>query len=157
MYAERNSKYLKRFARKQKEFIDPKNFHLEGAQEYNIWYGRYLGDHWDQSAGRDPAPDRCVLETDAGATKADLGTHSSKKDRKFFCLHFARGMCAKGKDCQFFHRIPTPEDDARCDELFDCFGRQRHNKHRDDMGGVGSFMKPCRTLFVGRIVLLHER
>jgi hypothetical protein len=77
---------------------------------------------------------------------------SKKRDRRFFCLHFARGMCAKGKDCQFFHRIPTPEDDRRCDELFDCFGRQRHNKHRDDMSGVGSFMKPCRTLYIGGLL-----
>jgi hypothetical protein len=27
-------------------------------------------------------------------------------------------------------------DDAACDELFDCFGRQRHNTHKDDMSGV---------------------
>ena len=114
--------------------------------------------------GKEKAPDRCVLESDAGATTADASyiqqlrtgkapTESTKKkDRKFFCLHFARGMCAKGKDCYYYHRIPTPEDDARCDELFDCFGRQRHNKHRDDMSGVGSFMKPCRTLYIAGIV-----
>ena len=150
MYFDRNVKYLNRPARKQKEFFDPKKFHLEGANEYNIWYGRFLGDHWDQSAGRDAAPDRCNIEKDAGATKADiLGT---KKDKKFFCLHFARGICAKGCECSFYHRIPIPEDDAKCEELFDCFGRQRHNKHRDDMSGVGSFMKPCRTLFVGGFV-----
>ena len=52
----------------------------------------------------------------------------------------------------FFHRVPLPADDANTDELYDCFGRQRHNKHRDDMSGVGSFMKPCRTLFVGGLV-----
>lgn len=114
--------------------------------------------------GKEKAPDRCILENDAGATTADASyiqqlqtgkapsDSSKKKDRKFFCLHFARGMCAKGKDCYYYHRIPTPEDDARCDELFDCFGRQRHNKHRDDMSGVGSFMKPCRTLYIAGIV-----
>ena len=32
------------------------------------------------------------------------------------------------------------------------FGRQRHNKHRDDMSGVGSFLTPCRTIFVGGIL-----
>ena len=81
---EKNEKYLLRQARKQKEFIDPKNHRLEGADEYNIWYGRYLGDHWDQGAGKDAAESRCILEKDAGATKADI--HGSKKDRKFFCI-----------------------------------------------------------------------
>ena len=130
---------------------------LEGANEYNIWYGKFLGDHWDQSLGKDAATDRCVLERDAGFTKADgptpgieAETNAAGKSRnkRFFCLHFARGMCAKGRDCIFYHRIPTPKDDANTDELVDCFGRQRHAKHRDDMNGVGSFMKPCRTLYV---------
>jgi hypothetical protein len=116
------------------------------------------------SAGKEKAPDRCVLETDAGATLADANNirqlqtgvpmteEARKKDRRFFCLHFARGMCAKGSECNYYHRVPTLEDDARCDELFDCFGRQRHNKHRDDMNGVGSFAKPCRTLYVAGLL-----
>jgi hypothetical protein len=60
-------------------------------------------------------------------------------------------MCAKASECIFYHRIPLPADNARCDEMFDCFGRQRHAKHRDDMDGVGTFSKPCRTLFVGNL------
>jgi hypothetical protein len=100
---------------------------------------------------REAATDRCKLETDAGYTKAD-SLVSDKKTKRFFCLHFARGLCAKGSECSYYHRVPTPEDDARCDELFDCFGRQRHNKHKDDMSGVGTFMKPCRTLFVGNLL-----
>lgn len=140
MYSQRNALYLSRPSKKQKEFIDPKNYHLEGANEYNIWYGRFLGDHWEQGSGKDKAADRCVLETDAGYTKADSMVASEKesmkkKDKRYFCVHFAHGTCAKGKDCTYFHRIPTLEDDARTDELFDCFGRQRHNKHRDDMTG----------------------
>lgn len=35
------------------------------------------------------------------------------------------------------------------DELHDCFGRTRHKDHRDDMDGVGTILKPCRTLYVG--------
>jgi hypothetical protein len=64
-------------------------------------------------------------------------------------------MCAKGVECIFFHRIPTPRDDAACDELVDCFGRQRHAKHRDDMNGTGSFANPCRTLYVGGLQKEH--
>jgi hypothetical protein len=146
-YAEKNRQYLTRPARKQKDFIDPKKYHLEGANEYNIWYGHFIGDGPDNPRDREAASDRCVVERDSGFTKADSGG----KERRFFCVHFAHGVCAKGADCSFYHRIPTPDDDARCDEMLDCFGRQKHASHKDDMSGVGSFMKPCRTLFVGNL------
>lgn len=153
IYADSNARFLSRPARQQKEFIDPKNYHLEGAQEYNIWYGKYMTNSYENGASKEKASDRCVTETDAGFTRADgVLVKTSKKEKHFFCLHFARGMCAKGAECKFYHRIPTPEDDAGCDELFDCFGRPRHNKHKDDMSGTGSFMKPCRTLFVGSLL-----
>ena len=93
---------------------------------------------------------RCVVSTDAGRTKADnsgLGGH----EKRWFCLHFARGLCTKGSDCTFYHRIPTIEDDSKCEDAYDCFGRQRHANHRDDMNGVGSFLNPSRTLFVGNL------
>lgn len=118
-----------------------------------------MGDQWDQGLGKDPATDRCDVDRDAGYTKADgvmpgqqpekaTGGGGGRKNKRHFCLHFARGMCAKGNECIFFHRIPTPKDDACTDELVDCFGRQRHAKHRDDMNGTGSFANPCRTLYV---------
>jgi len=69
--------------------------------------------------------------------------------RGCFCLHFARGLCVRGQDCVYYHRIPTPEDDRLLDRAHDCFGRERHREHRDDRGGVGSFRDPSRTLYVG--------
>lgn len=55
----------------------------------------------------------------------------------------------KGQDCEYLHRLPTIHD------LFnpnvDCFGRDKHSDYRDDMGGVGSFMRQNRTVYVGRI------
>jgi hypothetical protein len=36
--------------------------------------------------------------------------------------------------------------------MSDIFGRSRHSKHKEDMSGVGSFMRPCRTLFVGNLL-----
>ena len=160
IYSDLNDKYLTRPAKKQKDYIDPSKYHVEGAQEYNIWYGKYMGSHDDKMA-KEPATDRCILVSDAGHTKADaikLSSNSNsnsggiRKDRRSFCLPFAHGMCAKGESCPFYHRIPLPKDDAATDELYDCFGRQKHNKHKDDMSGVGSFMKPCRTLFVGGLL-----
>ena len=92
--------------------------------------------------------ERCGETDAAGATKADA--HGDRKSR-FFCLHFAKGMCAKGAECHFFHRIPLLDDDNLVDNSVDCFGRERHAEHRDDMEGTGSFLKPSRTLYVGRL------
>ena len=81
---QKNALYLSRPARKQKEFIDPKNYHLEGANEYNIWYGRFLGDHWDSKGGKDKAADRCVLDLDAGFTRADaISKHGKDQSKKW--------------------------------------------------------------------------
>ena len=147
-YEARNATYLARPARKQIEHVPTKGAgYLEGAYEYNIWYNKYLGDHWTSQKDREPAETRVDLARDAGHTKADRHDNNLK----FFCLYFARGCCAHGKDCQFAHRIPVNADIKRLalDETKDIFGRERHREHRDDMGGVGAIMKPCRTLYAG--------
>ena len=43
-----------------------------------------------------------------------------------FCLFFARGGCAHGEKCGFYHRVPVGDDLGRLaqDELRDCFGRE---------------------------------
>eukprot|EP00842_Homolaphlyctis_polyrhiza_P005265 jgi/Hompol1/573/HPOL_002556-RA len=87
------------------------------------------------------AQTRCIIERDAGKTKA------GKKG--MFCIHFARGCCSKGKDCTFLHRIPMPGD--RTETTIDCFGRDKHRLDRDDMGGVGSFERLNTTLYVGHV------
>lgn len=65
------------------------------------------------------------------------------KEHGYFCIHFARGMCAKGVDCTYYHRVPTAEDDALIDRLHDVFGRERHSTHRDDMGGGVGHLCTC--------------
>lgn len=68
-YKERNAEWMKRPARKQVE-LDRKLFtnhfdhssdlmfaarkiqRYEGQNEYNIWYHRFLGDHWDLTASK---------------------------------------------------------------------------------------------------------
>lgn len=44
----KNSEYIKRPARRQVEPEEAKKIHWrpEGANEYNIWYDRWIGDHW---------------------------------------------------------------------------------------------------------------
>jgi hypothetical protein len=71
----------------------------------------------------------------------------------------ARGLCPKGSECEYLHRLPNSrigkEGDGGLGDMFpsnvDCFGRDKFSDYRDDMGGVGSFMRVNRTLYVGRI------
>lgn len=144
-YEEQNKVYMQRLARKQLDQMPLKNSQLEGAYEYNIWYHKFIGDNWQDERSNEPAETKCVLESDAGRTKAD----EAKKTNRYFCMHFARGMCAKGSDCSYFHRLPTREDEVRVGMMHDCFGRKRHATDRDDMSGVGNFTKNSRTLYVG--------
>ncbi|TEA17948.1 Pre-mRNA-splicing factor CWC2 [Colletotrichum sidae] len=111
---------------------------------FNIWYNKWSGgDREDKYLSKTHAKGRCNVAKDSGYTRADKVTGS------YFCLFFARGICPKGQDCEYLHRLPGIHD------LFnpnvDCFGRDKHSDYRDDMGGVGSFMRQNRTIYVGRI------
>ena len=111
---------------------------------FNIWYNKWSGgDREDKYLSKHHAEGRCSIARDSGYTRAD------KVPGSYFCLFFARGLCPKGHECEYLHRLPTIHD------LFnpnvDCFGRDKHSDYRDDMGGVGSFMRQNRTLYVGRI------
>ena len=35
--------------------------------------------------------------------------------------------------------------------MHDCFGREKYRNDREDMGGIGSFERRCRTLYLGGI------
>lgn len=137
--------WLTRPARKQKDQIESHKLQqTEVNSEYNIWYGKYLGDRFEQR-GFSKAPGRCVFATDVGWTQA------MKRPDAFMCIHWARGTCAMGKECGWLHRPPTVGDQMRLPKSKDCFGRDRHATHRDDMSGVGNFMQDTRTLYCGRI------
>jgi hypothetical protein len=97
----------------------------------------------DKYLSKTAAPGRCVVARDSGYTKAD------KTPGSYFCLFFARGICPKGVDCEYLHRLPTVTDIYPSN--MDCFGRDKFSDYRDDMGGVGSFQRQNRTLYVGRI------
>ncbi|BFZ57012.1 Pre-mRNA-splicing factor [Savitreella phatthalungensis] len=121
------------------------------GQVFNIWYGQWSGgDRWDPAAqGGVPAETRCNPARDSGWTQADRA--GVVAGATYFCLYFARGCCAEGPECKFLHRIP------RATDIFppnvDCFGRDKHADYRDDMGGVGSFLRQNHTLYVGRITI----
>ena len=111
---------------------------------FNIWYNKWSGgDREDKYLSKTHAAGRCNVATDSGYTRGDRIPGS------YFCLFFAKGLCPRGHECEYLHRLPGLHD------LFnpnvDCFGRDKHSDYRDDMGGVGSFMRQNRTLYVGRI------
>ncbi|KAI1117310.1 RNA recognition domain-containing protein [Nemania sp. NC0429] len=111
---------------------------------FNIWYNKWSGgDREDKYLAKTAAKGRCNIKTDSGFTRAD------KVQGSYFCLFFARGICPKGQDCEYLHRLPEIHDIFNPN--VDCFGRDKHSDYRDDMGGVGSFMRTNRTIYVGRI------
>ncbi|KAI5207134.1 pre-mRNA-splicing factor cwc2 [Aureobasidium subglaciale] len=119
---------------------------------FNIWYNKWSGgDREDAYSSKQQAKGRCNVALDSGFTQADSIPGS------YFCLFFARGLCPKGQDCEYLHRLPNSrvEKEGGLGDIFpsnvDCFGRDKFSDYRDDMGGVGSFMRVNRTLYVGRI------
>ena len=111
---------------------------------FNIWYNKWSGgDREDKYISKAHAEGRCNILRDSGYTKAD------KIPGSYFCLFFARGLCPHGAECEYLHRLPTVHD--MFNPNVDCFGRDKFSDYRDDMGGVGSFMRQNHTLYVGRI------
>lgn len=144
----KTKKIIRRKRRPARPQVDPATIKSEPPPQtgtvFNIWYNKWSGgDREDKYLSKQAASSRCNVAKDSGYTRAD------KVPGSYFCLFFARGLCPKGHECEYLHRLPTLHD------LFnpnvDCFGRDKFSDYRDDMGGVGSFMRQNRTLYVGRI------
>lgn len=141
-------KVIRKKKRPARVQIDPDTLTSEPPPQtgtiFNIWYNKWSGgDREDKYLSKTHAKGRCNIAKDSGYTKAD-GLPGS-----FFCLRFARGICTKGQDCDYLHRLPGTYD--HFNPNVDCFGRDKFSDYRDDMGGVGSFMRQNRTVYVGRI------
>lgn len=68
---------------------------------FNIWYNKWSGgDREDKYLSKTPAKGRCNIARDSGYTQAD------KHPGSHFCLWFCRGICPKGQDCEYLHRLP---------------------------------------------------
>ncbi|KEF61110.1 uncharacterized protein A1O9_02675 [Exophiala aquamarina CBS 119918] len=144
----KKTKLIRRKRRPARPQVDPSTIKSEPPPQtgtiFNIWYNKWSGgDREDAYLSKTAAPSRCNIRNDSGWTAAD------KTPGSFFCLFFARGLCPKGHECQYLHRLPTVFDVFNPN--IDCFGRDKHSDYRDDMGGVGSFTRQNRTLYVGRI------
>lgn len=145
---QKKTKLIRRKRRPARPQVDPSTIKSEPPPQtgtiFNIWYNKWSGgDREDKYLSKTAAPSRCNIAKDSGYTRAD------KVPGSYFCLFFARGLCPKGHECEYLHRLPTIHDIYNPN--IDCFGRDKHSDYRDDMGGVGSFMRQNRTLYVGRI------
>ncbi len=114
-------KMMKRPARRQMKPQDKSRTHWrpEGAHEYNIWYHKWVGEHWKGDKDQGPADTRCNIKRDTGYTKGSL--QDPKSERVFFCMYFARGCCENGAECNYLHRLPLPKDEER--SVFRCLVR----------------------------------
>ena len=144
----KKTKLIRRKRRPARPQVDPSTITSEPPPQtgtiFNIWYNKWSGgDREDAYLSKTPAKNRCNISKDSGYTRAD------KTPGSYFCLFFARGICPKGHECQYLHRLPTLFDVYNPN--VDCFGRDKFSDYRDDMGGVGSFMRQNRTLYCGRI------
>ena len=144
--------WMKRPARKQVETpISSRFAYKQGDEVYNIWYDKFLSD--DKFKEREQAITRINPEVDQGYTRADL----YNKGLGFFCIHFARGCCVEGKNCRYYHHLPTLDECLSIDQIKDAFGRTRYSEQREDMEGVGSFLKETRTLRVSDFCLIRGK
>ncbi|CCL98650.1 uncharacterized protein FIBRA_00652 [Fibroporia radiculosa] len=115
------------------------------GKEYNIWYNKWAGgDREDSYSNKVKSQTRCNIKKDAGLTRANT------TGVKYCCLFFARGCCPYGWECEYLHVLPDASI-ALPDTSKDCFARDKFADYRDDMGGVGSFQRQNRTLYIGRI------
>ncbi|KAF8635611.1 hypothetical protein AX15_000251 [Amanita polypyramis BW_CC] len=118
---------------------------VQTGKEYNIWYNKWAGgDREDNYSNKVKSQTRCQVRKDAGLTRANM------TGMKYCCLFFARGCCPYGWECEYLHVLPEPGN-AKPDSSKDCFARDKFADYRDDMGGVGSFNRQNRTLYIGRI------
>ena len=163
----KTKKIIRKKRRPARPQVDPSTMKSEPPPQtgtiFNIWYNKWSGgDREDKYLSKTHAAGRCDISKDSGYTRADKVTGS------YFCLFFAKGLCpryislinhlvhelmilnaSRGQDCEYLHRLPGIFDTFNPN--VDCFGRDKHSDYRDDMGGVGSFMRQNRTLYVGRI------
>ncbi|KAF9506453.1 hypothetical protein BS47DRAFT_1378123 [Hydnum rufescens UP504] len=125
-----SSKKLKPARKQVKPGQVEKKESAQSGKEYNIWYNKWAGgDREDSYSNKEKSQTRCNINRDTGFTRADAA------GVKYCCLFFARGCCPYGSP----------------DSSKDCFAREKFSDYRDDMGGVGSFNRQNRTLYIGRI------
>ena len=132
----KKTKIIKRRRRPARPQQDPSTFKTEPPPQtgtiFNIWYNKWSGgDREDAFSSKHQAKGRCNIALDSGYTRADRVPGS------YFCLFFARGLCPRGSDCEYLHRLPNSrigkEGEGGLGDIFpsnvDCFGRDKFSDY----------------------------
>ena len=140
----KTKKIIRKKRRPARPQVDPSSIKHESPPQtgtiFNIWFNKWSGgDREDKYLSKTAALGRCNVAKDSGYTRGD------KVAGSYFCIFFAKGLCPRGQECEYLHRLPGLFDTFNPN--VDCFGRDKHSDYRDDMGGVGSFMRQNRTLY----------
>ena len=140
----KTKKIIRKKRRPARPQVDPSSIKHEPPPQtgtiFNIWFNKWSGgDREDKYLSKTAALGRCNVAKDSGYTRGDKVVGS------YFCIFFAKGLCPRGQECEYLHRLPGLFDTFNPN--VDCFGRDKHSDYRDDMGGVGSFMRQNRTLY----------
>ncbi|CAD6571212.1 MAG: Pre-mRNA-splicing factor [Tremellales sp. Tagirdzhanova-0007] len=134
----------------------------EGPQpgkEYNLWYNKWAGGDKEDALASHVALYPETLDIHEPMLRAtNFAASFSLEDvvpmGAFPAVHHplqhAEMDCFFRHECNFLHRLPLPSHQLP-DHSRDCFGRERHADYRDDMGGVGSFNRSNRTLYIGKM------
>ena len=89
--------WMKTAARVQVPYNPEVPQYVEGHEDFNVWYGKYLSDRRNpRDKDRYSAGHTCDPEKDSGWTQADLPGSGSPG----FCLFYARGCCGFGHKCR---------------------------------------------------------
>ena len=148
----KTKKIIRKKRRPARPQVDPSSIKHEPPPQtgtiFNIWFNKWSGgDREDKYLSKTAALGRCNVAKDSGYTRGD------KVAGSYFCIFFAKGLCPRGQECEYLHRLPGLFDTFNPN--VDCFGRDKHSDYRDDMGGVGSFMRQNRTLY-GRFLFSYQ-
>ena len=152
----KTKKIIRKKRRPARPQVDPSTLKHEPPPQtgtiFNIWFNKWSGgDREDKYLSKTAALGRCNVAKDSGYTRGD------KVAGSYFCIFFAKGLCPRGQECEYLHRLPGIFDTFNPN--VDCFGRDKHSDYRDDMGGVGSFMRQNRTLYgmfcLSSLLFLH--
>lgn len=140
-------KIIRRKRRPARPQVDPATFKTDAPPPtgtiFNIWYNKWSGgDREDKYLSKTAAQGRCNVAKDSGYTKADRTPGS------YFCLFFARGICPKGVDCEYLHRLPAVTD--MFPSNIDCFGYVHSLLCAHRLFSTNSYFQPRQALRLPR-------